>query len=506
MVGTTIVGALSLMYNGHERFVDFVALHDLWQLDEILITLVFFGLASIIPLCRRERVLRREINRREATEDLATKLARHDPLTGAANRRVLVEALETVIARKADADQESAVFVIDLDLFKQINDIHGHIVGDAVLIEVAARLTAVVGSIGIVARMGGDEFACVISYRAGSEVLSRLASQMLKSLSEPIVVEGIQLKIGATIGIAMAPGLGTTGSMLLHGADLAMYEGKRGGRGVCRFFDEEMELRLRDRSELAQDLRLAVGAGEIIPHFQPIVDLASGDLVGFEALARWVHPSRGLISPDTFIPIAEDIGVIDAITYAMLRAACIAARDWPPSLSVSVNVSPLQLKDPWLASRLLAILTETGFAPGRLIIEVTENALIEDMPLTQAIFASLQDSGVRIALDDFGKGYSSLYHLRELRFDQLKIDRSFVHSLGCSESAKIVAAITGLGKSLGMPVTAEGVETSEEAGALRALGCETAQGFLFGKAVGAEETIVLLNQIAARKFRHLRRA
>jgi diguanylate cyclase (GGDEF)-like protein len=391
-----------------------------------------------------------------------------------------------------DAAQECAVLLIDLDLFKPVNDVHGHAVGDAVLIEVASRLTNVIGTRGTVARMGGDEFACIIPFTVGSDVPTRTAGNLIRSLAEPIFVEATRVQIGSTIGITRAPHDGTTPTDLLHGADLAMYEGKRKGRGAYRFFDVKMDLHLRERSALEADLRAAVEAGEIIPYFQPIVDLRDDRIIAFEALARWLHPTRGMIPPDTFIPIAEDLGIIDKLSYAMLRKACEAARHWPPHLQLSINIAPVQLKDPWLASRLLGILTDTGFAPSRLIVEVTENSAIEDMIKAKEVFESLQNAGVRISLDDFGKGYSSLYHLRQLRFDQLKIDGSFIHAMGSAESAKIVSAVAGLGKSLGMPVTAEGVETTEEADALRVLGCEHAQGFLFGKALCPADTSVLL--------------
>jgi len=467
---------------------------------------MFAGFASIVLLFRRARDLRREIGRREASEEHATRLARHDPLTGLPNRRVLAEDLDTAIAAVRDCSAECAVFLIDLDLFKPINDVHGHVAGDAVLIEVAARIRAIVGNSGTVARMGGDEFACVISYETGCDLPARLAAQILRGLNEAILVEGVRMQIGSTIGIARAPHDGVTAIELLHGADLAMYKGKREGRGVYHFFDEEMDIQLRQRAALEDDLRLAVSAGEIIPHFQPVMNLQDNRILGFEALARWSHPTKGPIPPDIFIPIAEDLGIIDTITYAMLRASCAAARDWPASLSLSVNVSPLQLKDPWLASRLLAILTEAGIAPGRLIVEVTENAVIDDMIKAQEIFSSLQNAGVRLALDDFGKGYSSLYHLRQLRFDQLKIDRSFVHSMESPESATIVGAVAGLGKSLGMPVTAEGVETMAEADALRALGCEHAQGFLFGKPLNAADTLAFLNESSRGRVARIRSA
>jgi len=503
---TVAVAAACIYFDGFERIEAFAAQHDSWELDELFVVLMFGGISSFILLFRRAHDLRVEIRRREASEEEANKLARHDPLTGLPNRRMLAEELGLAIASVRESAAECAVFLIDLDLFKPINDVHGHVAGDQVLIEVASRITAVVGTAGTVARMGGDEFACVISYEYGSDLPARLATQILRGLHEPIRVQGVRVQIGCTIGIARAPQDGVTASALLHGADLAMYKGKRAGRGVYHFFDEEMDIQLRERAALEEDLRLAVSAGEIIPHFQPVMDLADGRILGFEALARWTHPTKGLIAPDTFIPIAEDLGIIDEITYAMLRSACAAARDWPALLWVSVNVSPLQLKDPWLASRLLAILVESGVAPGRLIVEVTENAVIDDMPRAQEIFASLQNAGVRIALDDFGKGYSSLYHLRKLRFDQLKIDRSFIHSMASPESAKIVSAVAGLGKSLGMPVTAEGVETSEEADALRALGCEHAQGFLFGKPLDAADTIAFLSASARDRIAVLRSA
>ena len=276
-----------------------------------------------------------------------------------------------------------------------------------------------------------------------------------------------------------------------------MYEAKRAGRGRYSFFDAQMDVRLRERATLEADLRSAIEHDEITAHFQPVISLAETQISGFEALARWNHPVRGQLPPDLFIPIAEDMGLIGALSYNILRIGCIAAREWPSHTTLSINISPIQLKDPWLVGRLLAILAETGFAANRLIVEVTENAIIEDIDLVSEVFTSLQNSGVRIALDDFGKGYSSLNHLRRLHFDHLKIDSSFVLSMESEESRKIVSAIAGLGKALGMPVTAEGVETLASADALRALGCEQAQGFLFGHAIPAAETGALFEHAEA---------
>jgi diguanylate cyclase (GGDEF)-like protein len=501
-----LVGSLAVYVDAFEILSDFVERHDDWEIDEMIVVLLFGGFAAFTLLLLRARDLRREVTRRQSAEEQATELARHDPLTGLPNRRVLIEDMRTALASVSDAAAECAVLLIDLDQFKPVNDTHGHAVGDAVLIEVASRLNAVIGDRGTIARMGGDEFACIISYKGDAELPARIARNVVRSLAEPIFIEGQRVQIGSTIGITRAPHDGTTPTELLHGADLAMYEGKRTGRGGYRFFDAELDLHLRERVTLEAELRAAVEAGEIVPFFQPIMDLQDDTIIAFEALARWLHPTRGMVPPDTFIPMAEDLGIIDKLSYSMLRDACKVARFWPPSLRLSINISPVQLKDPWLASRLLAILTETGFTPSRLTVEVTENAVIDDMPKAQDVFRSLQNAGVQISLDDFGKGYSSLYHLRQLRFDQLKIDGSFIHAMGSADSAKIVSAVAGLGKSLGMPVTAEGVETADEADALRALGCEHAQGFLFGKALNASETAALIASSAAKGASKVRSA
>lgn len=437
--------------------------------------------------------MRREIDRREEAEELANTLARHDPLTGLPNRRQFNEELASMLVGIKNSALECAVFLIDLDRFKSVNDIHGHAVGDELLIEVAARLKAICRVDASVARLGGDEFVCILRYRAGSEAPSRLAGKIVSTLGEPFNIGGVQLEAKATVGIARCPIDATAPTDLLRAADVAMYEGKASGKGVYRFFHAEMDARLRERTELENDLREAIEHGQIRPYFQPIVTLDGNSISGLEALARWDHPTRGMIMPDVFIPVAEDLGIIDLLTYRMLREACLASRNWPPHIALSVNISPMQLKDPWLSSRILAILAETGFPPGRLIVEVTEKAIIDDMSAAAEVFASLKKASIRIALDDFGMGYSSLHHLRQLRFDHLKIDSSFVLSMESAESEKIVRAITGLGRSLGMTVTAEGVETSMSMDALRDCGCEQAQGYLLGAPIDAAATALLFD-------------
>lgn len=489
------LASVFVYFNAFDRLAQFVENHESWQLDEFISVLCVGGLASIALLFRRANEMKLEIGLRQEAEASARVLARHDPLTGLPNRRQFNEDLNALLESIANSGDECAVFLIDLDRFKAVNDVHGHGVGDALLVQVAQRLKTVCGSDRRIARLGGDEFVCILRYRAGAEAPARLAAQIVRALGQSFDIGGIAVEANATIGVARCPIDATTAVELLRSADIAMYEGKRNGKGVYRFFHAEMDARLRERAALENELRHAIDHGQIKPHFQPIICLDGERITGFEALARWTHPTRGLLAPDSFIAVAEDLGIIDLLTYRILRESCIAARAWPPYTSLSVNVSPMQLKDPWLTSRVLAILTETGFAPGRLIIEVTEKAIIDDIAVAAEVFTALQNAGIRIALDDFGMGYSSLCHLRQLRFDHLKIDSSFVLSMESAESEKIVRAITGLGRSLGMTVTAEGVETSMSMDALRDCGCEQAQGYLLGRPLAAHETETMLQAI-----------
>ncbi len=491
-IGGIGVAAICERLNAFEDFAAFIRWGEAWQLDEAMFVLLFGGCASLILVMRRAADLSREISRRKQVEARALELARHDPLTGLPNRRLLQDELGAILDEAGHSGRECAVLMIDLDHFKPVNDLHGHDMGDAVLCEISARLQRVAGATGTIARLGGDEFVCVLRYEPASDAPARLAGQIILSVGEPIHIEGKRIAVGATVGIARCPVDSTTPEELLRVADVAMYEAKRAGRGGYRYYHAEMDQRLRERAQLESEMRGAIECGDITPFFQPVIALAERRIVGFEALARWNHPTRGLLMPETFIPIAEDLGLISQLSTSILRQSCVAARDWPEGATLSINISPLQLRDSWLSARLLAVLTEQGFAPSRLIVEVTENAIIDDIDLAAEVFASLQNAGIRIALDDFGKGYSSLSHLRQLRFNHLKIDSSFVRSMGSAESQKIVSAVAGLGKALGMPVTAEGVESAAVARALRKLGCAQAQGFLFGRPVSAADTVKLL--------------
>ncbi len=424
-------------------------------------------------------------------------LARHDVLTGLPNRRMLAEEMDKALARMDRASGVCAVMVIDLDRFKPVNDIYGHPTGDAVLCEIGDRFNRILRRSETLSRLGGDEFAVIAEFDSETDGPTKLAERLVQVASQPIHVESVVVEVGATIGVALAPSDGSDPESLLRAADIAMYRGKREGRGCVRFFEENMEAELRSRVQLEVELRAAIAAGEIKPHYQPIVSVTDQKLLGFEALARWHHPQKGLLMPELFIRIADEIGLMPELTYGLLRTACRDAKNWPEHLSLAINISPSQLKDTGLPVHLLSILVEEGFLPERLEVEITEDALVADMDQARVILKSLQNIGIHIALDDFGTGYSSLYHLRELHFDRIKIDRSFIQSLfENKENGKIVSAIIDMGKSLGLPTTAEGVEEPEHWRKLVELGCENAQGFLFGKAMTAAEAEELIGNVS----------
>jgi diguanylate cyclase (GGDEF)-like protein len=429
-----------------------------------------------------------------AAQELAQSLARHDALTGLQNRRVFADELGHAIRESEVEGIDCAVFLIDLDRFKFANDLYGHQAGDSVLCDVAKRLTALVPKRGTLARLGGDEFAMIVIGENQRDRSVRLAQRIITSLSAPFSVGNIQVDIGATIGIALRSPENSDPEALLRAADIAMYRTKRDGRGSFQFFEESMDRELTARAHLEVDLRKAVANNDILPFYQPLMSLPDRALLGFEILARWPRP-EGLVPPDVFIPIAEDTGLIADLTYRILKRACLDARAWPAPLMLSLNVSPTQLMDAALPQRILAILTETGFPPSRLEVEITENAIMNNMETAQTTLMSLHNMGVSIALDDFGTGYSSLSHLRKLRFDKIKIDRSFVLSMrDDDDSRKLVDAIIGLGQSLGLPTTAEGIETEDDAKWLAENGCTSGQGYLFGKAMPAAEVAPFLRR------------
>jgi diguanylate cyclase (GGDEF)-like protein len=447
-------------------------------------------------------------NAHEATrsaQEHAQALARHDALTGLPNRRVFASELrEALSPSSADAVRVS-VLMIDLDRFKPVNDLFGHGVGDLLLCEVARRLREAVRKVDTVARLGGDEFAiiCREEERSFPTETIAIAQRILGVLSGPMRVGTDTVEIGASIGIATYPDGGTKvpdqldgpdPDELLRAADIAMYDAKRGGRGTFRFFAKSMDADLRARAALESDLRVAVAEGCIKPYYQPLVSIPDGTVYGFEVLARWSHTERGFVSPDVFIPLAEQLGLIADLTWQVLRQACRQAANWPKDIRLSVNISPIHLKDPSLPTRLLTILNQEGIAPDRLEVEVTESALVSDIDGAKLILSALQAVGIKVALDDFGTGYSSLYHLRELKFDKVKIDRSFVQQMEQSDqSRQIVDAIIGLARNLQLPTIAEGVEDQAIMDHLTSKGCEFAQGYFFGKPMDGHQASKLLN-------------
>ena len=438
----------------------------------------------------------------EAAQSLAQSLARHDALTGLPNRRVFTEALQTAKTRADRGAAPYAILIIDLNRFKPVNDIYGHQAGDDVLREIATRIGTVVRKGDTVARLGGDEFGvilhCVTPEEEPAAAAIRLADRIIIGIQRPISIGDRRVEVGASIGIAIGPTDGTDSETLLRAADMAMYRAKEEGRGSYRFFKQSMEEALRASVALEEDVRQAVANEEIQPHYQPLMLLSENRLVGFEILARWRHPTRGDVEPATFIPVVEKLGLIGELTYSLLRRACLDARDWSPEITIALNVSPKHLGDPLLPVKFLAILSETGFPPKRLEIEITETAVVSDLPAARAALVALQDIGIKISLDDFGMGYSSLYNLRELRFDKIKIDRSFVLSMETNvESAKIVHSVIDLAKSLGLPTIAEGIEHLQAMKQIMQSGGEYGQGFYFAKAMPAAEAAKLVEDTVA---------
>lgn len=451
--------------------------------DRTLVIALLLNVALILIGWRRHQALSQEVQIRTAAEERAQQLASRDPLTGFLNRRSLAEEGAAMFVRAQRRRKGMAMLMLDLDHFKTINDMHGHAIGDALLRAVASEVAHVMPPIALTARLGGDEFACGFLFDpAEPGTVERIAEKLVSRMAQPFEAEGLRLHISCSLGIARSDFDCASIDALTRSADIAMYQAKKAGRNRYAWFDQSMERELQVRNELESGLRAAIPRQEVVPYFEQQIDLSTGRLHGFEVLARWEHPQRGLISPELFIPIAEDTGMIADLSLSIMRQAFAAARDWDSSLSLSINISPWQLRDAWLSQKIIKVLTETGFPANRLEVEITESSLFDNLALAQSIVGSLKNQGVRLALDDFGTGYSSLAHLRALPFDRIKIDKSFVMSLNDNaDSAAIVTAIVGLGESLNLPITAEGVEDAAIEERLRAMGCAKAQGWLYGR-------------------------
>lgn len=459
---------------------------DAFPLSRLFGTVIFACVGLTLYVITRYSAHVRELKTRLQTEERARRVAMHDQLTGLPNRRHLKGVLNWLLSEN-DGARRLGVVMINIDRFKSFNDANGRPLGDEVLIQVGKILNMRAGVDGFVARLETDEFIALLPGQGEEELMDWL-SATLTAIEAPMVLGKQTVTISATAGAAIGLTDGRDAETLLHRASLALRRAKDTSRGWFAFFKTGMDELVRQRALFENDLWTAVRNDEIAPHFQPLVSLADGKARGFEILARWTHATRGPIPPDQFIPAAEASGAIGEMTFNLLRRACREAVNVDGAPHLSLNLSPVQLQDEELAQKLFRILEETAFPPSRLEIELTEAALVTDLDAARAILEALREKGVRIALDNFGTGHASLLHLRQLPFDTLKIDRSFVRRMHVdTESATLVRTIVSMAKNLDLVVVAEGVESAEQAKALSALGCDMGQGYHFGRATPAIE-------------------
>ena len=449
----------------------------------LAVTPFLLSIALVVLAWRRSTELNRAAHAQAEAEDQIHQLAYKDHVTGLYNRRYLAESL-----RDSDATDHHTLMLIDVDHFKKVNDLYGHPAGDELLVLLSSRMQQIAGKDACCVRLGGDEFAVHFTGDRAQEMWTEVAERLLESLNKPFHLGSCVTQVSVSIGIVSLEPQGGPAELLLRRGDIALYEAKRLGRNCTIWFDAAMEQQLDKRNLLEAEMRASLAQGHFVPYFQPMIDLASKQVSGFEVLARWDHPTKGVVEPDDFIPVAEATGMISDLSFAVMRTALLRASKWPAEITIAVNISPVQFKDPLLSQRIIKILTETGFPAGRLELEITESAILEDRELAFSTVDSLKNYGIRISLDDFGTGYASLSQLRELPFDRIKIDRSFIASLmGDKQSNAIVHAIATLGRSLNLPITAEGVETETVHKRLQELGCSDAQGWLYGRAIPGQE-------------------
>ncbi|MEA3053482.1 MAG: hypothetical protein QOG72_2385 [Sphingomonadales bacterium] len=481
---------LSARFPFSEVVVRAPAAEDVWwslsgspNFDEYGRFLGFRGLGSNLSEQRRN-------------EAETSKLARYDSLTNLPNRAMMRAMLDEALANADARRRGCALMIIDLDRFKQVNDTLGHPIGDKLLKKVAARLTEVLGDDGQVGRLGGDEFEAILPGIEEEGRLSELARRLIEQVSRPYKIEGHEVRIGTSVGIAVALPGKTVAEGLIKDADIALYAAKADGRGTFRFFAQEMHALATERQILEKDLREALAGDELRLVYQPIVDSVSEEVVAFEALLRWLHPTRGLLPPALVIPLAEESGLMPRIGDWVLRTACAEAAKWPGHIRIAVNLSPVQFADPALAATVTGTLAASRLDPERLELEINEAVFLADRAVTEATLTRLRRIGVRLALDNFGTGHSGLGHLRDAPLDKIKIDQSFVRGAADpgSRNGAIVRAIVVLAESLGMDTTAEGAETIEELALIRRLGCSQVQGFVFARPMPAAEALALATE------------
>ncbi|MDH6267784.1 diguanylate cyclase (GGDEF)-like protein [Rhizobium sp. SG_E_25_P2] len=491
-----VIWLAAIRHDAFETLAEFVETHESLEVDEVLTAVVVIGLLGLIYALSRLGELHGEIRKRSAAERDVNWIANHDSLTRLPNRAGLNARLDA-LANAMGPRGRIAYYSIDLDGFKRVNDLLGHQSGDEVLIAVAERLRAIFEPEDIF-RLGGDEFVVIEKVRDLAEAAAkarRVTNFLCRSyeLSSSMTAE-----LGASVGLALDPDHIDRPKQGLLAADAAMYEAKKRGKGIAVVFEQEMKAALEQRAALEISLRDALKKCVITPHYQPLIDLKTGSLRGFEALARWMDNNGRQVSPIEFIGLAEETGLIVELSDQLLKRACRDAAKWPPHLRLAFNLSPAQFSDRLLGLRILRILAEEGLPPNRLEIEVTETAIVKDMEAAEAVLGDLNAAGIHVALDDFGTGYSSLSQLSRFKFDKIKIDRSFVSSFQDDErQEKIVRAMLGLGQGLGIATTAEGIETESQVRSLQALGCDFGQGYLFGKAMPPENIEAFIAHAAA---------
>jgi diguanylate cyclase (GGDEF)-like protein len=495
VLGILIAAVVLLIWNGSEFFqrLSFAktGLGPSLKIASIALTL---NVALILFGWRRYVDLQHEAEMRREGEARAAVIASTDGMTGLLNRKGFADRGEELRCSAVESGHSLVIFSLQLNRFKAVNDRHGYDVGDRMLRMIAAALEQGVGPGHLVARLAGDEFAIALaSSKEHFAEVELMGERLLRSVTRPFEAEGRLVQVGAFLGIAASnPDEGQIPDFLRR-ADIALDRAKSARSARPVWFDEGMERALILHSEIEQGIRYGLDHEQFVPYFEPQVDLTTGEIVGFEVLARWEHPLSGLIEPDRFIPVAEEHGLIGRLSEQVILSALTQAADWDPSIKISVNISPTQLTDSWLAQRIVRLLAEAGFPAERLVVEITESSLFADLDLAKMIVTSLKNQGIKLALDDFGTGFSSLAHLRSLPFDVIKIDRSFVSRLEDDrESAAIVRAVTTLADAIGVPVTVEGIEDAATHRAVATFGCAVGQGWYFGKPTSGDHAAALL--------------
>ena len=498
-----------LIWNGTSFFQEVsIVDRDLGAGIQVASTALILNVALILFGWRRYIDIRHEAEKRLESEQRAALTASTDALTGLFNRKGFADRMELLCAKASGAGERIVFTSLQINRLKAVSDRHGYEVGDQLRRSIADAIVGCCTDETVVARLSGDEFA--IAFALPMEQLidaERASEDILHAVTRPFEIEGKMLQVGAFVGLAHCDAANVRVPDLLRRADIAADHATSGRVGRPIWFDDAMERALLVHTEIEQGIRYGLEQQQFVPFFEPQVELATGRIIGFEVLARWKHPLSGIIGPNVFIPIAEEIGAIGRLSEQVIRAALQEARDWDPTIKISVNISPSQLTDGWLAERIVRILTETGFPAERLIVEITETSLFADIDLARSIAASLKNQGIRLALDDFGTGFSSLAHLRSLPFDMIKIDRTFVTNIHANrESAAIVRAVTTLASALSVPVCVEGIETEAANRAVVGLGCVTGQGWYFGKPMPGEQAAQMLVRPSAAVPAAVRRA